>query len=437
MTSLGNCTACNSTSNGAGSPSISQFEVYLAAVTTIIIIIAALLGNSLVFCAFYRFRKLRSPTNFFIINLAATDFLVGLLPAPFWAVLLLTGKPTRNEIAFYKLWEFMDVTLGFASIMSLTFIAIDRYICIKSALRYYALVTADRVKWCLVFIWVYSLIAGLLSILKLAFEFRDDWFRYYVFNAGFVIPLAVMVFCYIKIFYETQRHSKQLRQMQTLGVFVDNDVNKNLPEDAGKISHDKQMQIEDREKEAGAPRVHPQYEADGQGNHYEDIVIENEAATERVCDVELKTAEDQSNAHVSTKRIYPDGGDVGDRLTKPRDSIVIGWGVSQKSKGAKSKLALSAYPSNNKDATKMHRKKAELKAAKTLGIIMGVYLLTWTPFITAMMVYVWNGNKLLNTRLTYAVKCLHYSNSGFNPFLYAVLNRSFRKAFADLLFKRS
>ena len=74
----------------------------------------------------------------------------------------------------------------------------------------------------------------------------------------------------------------------------------------------------------------------------------------------------------------------------------------------------------------------ERKAAKTLGIIMGVFLLFWTPFFTVNMVdpFVQHSTPVL---VWDVFLWLGYINSSLNPFLYGLFNRSFRRAFLMIL----
>lgn len=48
-----------------------------------LVAIVAVIGNSLVILVFYRERRLRRRTNYYIISLATADLLVGLLGIPF------------------------------------------------------------------------------------------------------------------------------------------------------------------------------------------------------------------------------------------------------------------------------------------------------------------------------------------------------------------
>uniref|UniRef100_H3A5A0 5-hydroxytryptamine receptor 4 n=1 Tax=Latimeria chalumnae TaxID=7897 RepID=H3A5A0_LATCH len=79
-----------------------------------------------------------------------------------------------------------------------------------------------------------------------------------------------------------------------------------------------------------------------------------------------------------------------------------------------------------------HRMKIEAKAAKTLAIIMGCFCLCWAPFFIT---------NVIDPFIDYSVPWqmwtawlwLGYVNSGLNPFLYAFLNKAFRRAFLMIL----
>ncbi|XP_015194474.1 5-hydroxytryptamine receptor 4 isoform X2 [Lepisosteus oculatus] len=78
------------------------------------------------------------------------------------------------------------------------------------------------------------------------------------------------------------------------------------------------------------------------------------------------------------------------------------------------------------------RMKIETKAAKTLAVIMGCFCLCWAPFFIT---------NIIDPFIDYSVPWelwtawlwLGYVNSGLNPFLYAFLNRAFRRAFLMIL----
>ncbi|KAJ8015256.1 hypothetical protein DPEC_G00024240 [Dallia pectoralis] len=74
----------------------------------------------------------------------------------------------------------------------------------------------------------------------------------------------------------------------------------------------------------------------------------------------------------------------------------------------------------------------ERKAAKTLGLIMGVFLLCWLPHFSVNIAFSLWGNRI-SSRLMDAFMWLGYANSSLNPFIYASFNKHFRHAFAAIL----
>ncbi|NXO80137.1 5HT4R protein, partial [Sitta europaea] len=84
------------------------------------------------------------------------------------------------------------------------------------------------------------------------------------------------------------------------------------------------------------------------------------------------------------------------------------------------------------DQHSTHRMKTETKAAKTLCIIMGCFCLCWAPFFITNIVDPFI-NYTVPGKLWTAFLWLGYINSGLNPFLYAFLNKAFRRAFLSIL----
>ncbi|XP_040904829.1 5-hydroxytryptamine receptor 4-like [Toxotes jaculatrix] len=76
--------------------------------------------------------------------------------------------------------------------------------------------------------------------------------------------------------------------------------------------------------------------------------------------------------------------------------------------------------------------KKERKAAKTLGLIMGVFLLCWLPFFCMNVINPLKGYSI-NPLVLEASLWLGYANSSLNPILYALLNKNYRHAFVAML----
>lgn len=76
--------------------------------------------------------------------------------------------------------------------------------------------------------------------------------------------------------------------------------------------------------------------------------------------------------------------------------------------------------------------KKESKAAKTLGLIMGVFLFCWLPFFCLNMIHPLKGYTI-SPLILEACTWLGYANSSLNPFLYVLLNKNYRRLFAAFL----
>ena len=88
----------------------------------------------------------------------------------------------------------------------------------------------------------------------------------------------------------------------------------------------------------------------------------------------------------------------------------------------------------------------ELQVAKTISIIIGLFVLFWMPFFVINMYFVFCDNwytegKCLENNTNYEwfvhfAKALHYSNSMMNFFVYAVRSPDFRETFKALVFNK-
>ncbi|XP_033709470.1 histamine H2 receptor isoform X1 [Tursiops truncatus] len=140
----------------------AALKITVSVVLTLFILIT-IAGNVVVCLAVGLNRRLRSLTNCFIVSLAITDLLLGLLVLPFSAFHQLSCRWSFGKV-FCNIYTSLDVMLCTASILNLFMISLDRYCAVTDPLRYPMLVTPVRVTISLVLIWVISITLSFLSI---------------------------------------------------------------------------------------------------------------------------------------------------------------------------------------------------------------------------------------------------------------------------------
>ena len=75
----------------------------------------------------------------------------------------------------------------------------------------------------------------------------------------------------------------------------------------------------------------------------------------------------------------------------------------------------------------------EIKAAKTVGVLIGAFIVCWAPFFVLNLIYgLCKSCMPLPNESVLAAKWLHYVNSVLNPIIYACMNKDFRSAFKKL-----
>ena len=76
----------------------------------------------------------------------------------------------------------------------------------------------------------------------------------------------------------------------------------------------------------------------------------------------------------------------------------------------------------------------DIKATKTIAIVIGAFLICWMPFFIVVTMFAFEGIAAGNMKIPVfkAIKWLEYLNSCLNPMIYNFTNRAFRRAFKKL-----
>ncbi|XP_029711847.1 octopamine receptor Oamb-like isoform X2 [Aedes albopictus] len=109
-------------------------------------------------------------------------------------------------------------------------------------------------------------------------------------------------------------------------------------------------------------------------------------------------------------------------------------------KEAPAGISRDLSPNSSKKLGKKHLKvqvkrfRMETKAAKTLAIIVGGFIICWLPFFTMYLIRAFCDD-CINDTLFSILFWLGYCNSAVNPFIYALFSRDFRQAFKRIIMR--
>nr|XP_029517567.1 alpha-1B adrenergic receptor-like isoform X2 [Oncorhynchus nerka] len=182
-------------------------------------IVFAIVGNILVILAVMTNRHLRTPTNYFIINLAIADLLLGTTVLPVSATLEILNYWVFGRI-FCDIWAAVDVLCCTASIMSLCVISIDRYIGVSHPLQYPSIVTEKRALLAMLGVWVLSVVISIGPLLgwkqppspdnTVCLITEEPFYALFSSLGSFYIPLVVILSMYFRVYVVAKRTTKNL-----------------------------------------------------------------------------------------------------------------------------------------------------------------------------------------------------------------------------------
>jgi len=86
---------------------------------------------------------------------------------------------------------------------------------------------------------------------------------------------------------------------------------------------------------------------------------------------------------------------------------------------------ISVHAVQNQDVVK--RRKKNLKASKTISIVIGLFVVCWLPSLITSLVHHFSG-KFTFTKLWAPVEAVAFTSSAINPWVYCLRNEEFNEA---------
>ena len=166
--------------------------------------VVILLGNVVTLIVFSTNKKLlRTRANYFLINLALADMLVGTFAIPMYLYHLIAawykGVSVWGQYS-YKIYYVVDVFVGCASIFTLTIIALERAfsVCLPHVHLY---VRSKAYYGLLGLIWLLSI---LVSCFRFLFEEKllSLQFFFYFMLVSFAVALSIICVSYVVIWFK-------------------------------------------------------------------------------------------------------------------------------------------------------------------------------------------------------------------------------------------
>ncbi|KAG9474866.1 histamine H3 receptor-like [Eleutherodactylus coqui] len=426
MSGVNSSTVDNQLGNKCLANSEEQFQHYgqftpsvsiLLAVLMILMVLATVLGNALVILAFVVDKGLRTQGNFFFLNLAIADFLVGGFCIPLYIPYVLTGQWKFGK-GLCKLWLVMDYLLCTASVFNIVLISYDRFISVTKAVSYRAQKGMTRnavfkmlIVWVAAFLlygpaiisWEYIARATILPEGECYVEFYYNWYFLMIastveFFTPFISVTYFNLSIYINIKKRTMMRNEELAQ--------------------GQEHCEMSFQKKKKKKEHFIFFVKP-----AERPHMD-------ARKQTTC----LTAAETCLAGQRSQRLKGHTLDLNINQDLPPLQVEV---QTKKHQDCFYKTVENACSNVRTDMASSianrFRLSRDKRVAKSLAIIVCVFGLCWAPYTLLMIIRAACHGHCVQHYLYEISFWLLWLNSAINPILYPLCHMSFRKAFMKLL----
>ncbi|KZC06541.1 Adenosine receptor A2b [Dufourea novaeangliae] len=143
---------------------VNPISVVLAVSIVCILSPVTLTGNSIILAAFYKYKRLRTASNYLLVSLAVSDFGVGVF-MPFGMQLELYGPPENGVSTLCIIPYCIVIALCSVSVLVTVAIAVDRLTSLAQPLRYKNIITHSSIEKYIAVFWIYAIAVGLSPLI--------------------------------------------------------------------------------------------------------------------------------------------------------------------------------------------------------------------------------------------------------------------------------
>uniref|UniRef100_A0A8C3VT84 Melatonin receptor 1B n=1 Tax=Catagonus wagneri TaxID=51154 RepID=A0A8C3VT84_9CETA len=184
-------------------------------------------GNLLVILSVLGNRKLRNAGNLFLVSLALADLAVALYPYPLILMAIFHDGWALGEV-HCKASAFVMGLSVIGSVFNITAIAINRYCYICHSLAYHRLCRRWHTPLYICLVWLLTLAALLPNFFVGSLEYdpriysctfiqtASAWYTVAVVAIHFLLPMAVVCFCYLRIWVLVLRARRRVKSENRL-----------------------------------------------------------------------------------------------------------------------------------------------------------------------------------------------------------------------------
>lgn len=431
---------------------VPAWEAICTAIILTLIIISTIVGNILVILSVFTYKPLRIVQNFFIVSLAVADLTVAILVLPLNVAYSILGQWVFG-IYVCKMWLTCDIMCCTSSILNLCAIALDRYWAITDPINYAQKRTLERVLFMIGVVWVLSLIISSPPLLG-----WNDWpevfeidtpcrltsqpgFVIFSSSGSFYIPLVIMTVVYFEIYLATKKRLRDRAKATKISTIssgqnryvpknrdndqdsVSSEANHNEHPGITKLVHENDKKAKKSSHKKKTKRSYWSKEDKSQSKLIIPILSNENSVTDM--------ADNEKDRHTSSESNSKETHE--DEIESQHEKVTSS--VKQHKSRPKVPQQNTVYQFiEEKQRISLTR---ERRAARTLGIIMGVFVVCWLPFFVIYVVIPFCASCCLSNKFINFITWLGYLNSALNPLIYTIFNMDFRRAFKKLLCVKS